>query len=393
MRFRAKGPVFSGFIALGLITFGYTTDITAHVWRSISRYRSSYFTDKAYVAWLNGSQREAELAFDSAISLDSENRRAQLLYARMLLQIGKKAAGKELFNRVLSAEKGSRWLETADLYADTLLGTAWFDELAKFTLTSRTRLNFEQRLLWGSYAIEAVRLARLKPNSDPTLGPPLKNPPDSFGALLESQLRLNAGQKDAARLWLAVARGPEIQGPLQATMLRITRDLEDRDRGRTLLNGSAEPLSPDTMAFNELRLQQAPSSISAKEFEALVFLAFPQKLDANKTLLRLTQVLVTNQPNILPALANRFDPNSSQNSAEVLSVLWLIWELDRANLTDNPWLTPLNRQIKSKIYPLGTGSFSAGKFIAVVNTLKLTRITIAHLLTRVTPPEPNPNSQ
>lgn len=392
-RFRRKGPALVTLIALGLLVFGYSSDITIHAWRTIVRYRSSYFTDNAYAAWQKGSHREAELAFDSAINLDSENRRAQLLYARMLLQIGKRAAGKDLFNRVLSAEKGTRWLETADLYTDALLGTAWFDELAEFTLTALPRLNYDQRMLWGSYAIEAVRLARLKPKSDPTLGPSLQNPPEALEALLEAQLRLNTGHKDAARLWLSFARGTEIQGPLQASLLRMTCDLGDTDHVRTLLNRSAEPLSLDSIAFNELRLHLTLSNTGPKEFETLVFQAFPEKLEANKILLRLSQLLFTNQPNILPALAKRFESDTSQNAAEVLSTLWLIWEIDRPSLTDNPWLSPLNRQITTKIHQLGPGPFSAGKFIVVVNTLSLPRVTIAHLLTRVMPTETNPIAQ
>lgn len=380
-------------VSLVLLAICYTSDVTTHAWRAILRYRSSYFTDKGYAAWQRGSHREAELAFDSAIKLDSQNRRAQLLLARMLLQIGKRSAGKDIFHRVLSGERGSRWLETADLYADTLLGTAWFEELAEFTLTALPRLNYEQRRLWGCYAIEAVRLARLKPKSDPMLGPSLQNPADALAALLEAQLRLNAGQKDAARLWLAVARGPEIQGPLQASMLRITRELGAMDQSRTLLNGSDEPLSLDTIAFNELRLQLALPSTDTKEFETLVLQAFPPKLDNNQMLLRLTQLLFTSHPNILPALANRFESNTRNNTADVLSVLWLIWEIDRPSLTENPWLTQLNRQIRTKIYPLGSGEFSAGKFIAVINTLSLPRVTIAHLLTRVTSTEPSMTSQ
>ena len=121
----------------------------------------------------------------------------------------------------------------------------------------------------------------------------------------------------------------------------------------------------------------------------MVFQAFPEKLEANKILLRLSQLLFTNQPNILPALAKRFESDTSQNAAEVLSTLWLIWEIDRPSLTDNPWLSPLNRQITTKIHQLGPGPFSAGKFIVVVNTLSLPRVTIDHLLTRVMPTETN----
>lgn len=359
-------------------------------WHHLKVRRAGRFTDDGYKAWQNGRYREAEILLVSAVQADPGARRARLLLGRMLLQTRRLPEAREIFGGLLAAEKGDQRRDTAALYFETLLGTAAFEELGRFCLSELPGLPPTLRSQWGAVVVEVARLTRQTPTTSAAAGPGPGDASNALDVLLAAQQCLNAGRRDLALAWLARLDGHQLEGSLQSCALRLVRELQGIDRARLLLNTVGRVLDESELAFNELWLAGLGGKEEGRVISpSLVASAFPPALPPWLVLQRLGRLLLCADPELPRLVSARFAPEATGLTDEQLSLLWLMWELDRAGQRDNPWSRRLSERLRYTVLAREPGAFNVRQFTAIVNSIPLSRDTVVGLLARLpaSPPQ------
>lgn len=350
--------------------------------RGLARFkawRAERFVNEAYAAWQHGQIREAELSFIAARDLAPRHPRAARLQGRMLLQVRRRAEGRELYRQLLASQSGPERDETAQFYFDALLGSGWLEELVAFAAAEIPRLPPSRQAPWGAAVVEAVRLTRaaVAPGA-------LANLPPAVRTLLQAQLRCNTGDPAGARTELARLRGAEVHGPLTTVAARLAADVGLPDQAWLLLVAAPTNLAGPELAMDELWLLLVRGHASMRLPVPLVSAAFPANLPPDALYRQLGRLLsAPPSAELAAALAVTLEPRTHDLTAEQVGALWVYWELSVPTTQQNPWRHALRDRVRAEVRPLEHDTFTLARYAGVINTVPLTRDSVLSLLAQV----------
>lgn len=353
--------------------------------RGLARFkawRAERFVNEAYAAWQRGQLREAELSFIAARELAPRHARAARLHGRMLLQVRRRTEGRELYRQLLASQAGSERAETAQFYFDALLGSGWLEELTAFALAELPRLPPSRQAAWGAAAVEAVRLMRA-PDAPLTPSFPADTPP-AVRALLQAQLRCNAGDLAGARAELARLRGADLEGPLATVAARLAVDAGMPDLAWLLLIAPPRNLPGSELAMDELWLLLVRDRVPTRLPTQLVAAAFPADLPPTALYRQLGRLLsAPPSAELAKELAAVLEARTRDLTVEQLGALWVYWELSVPAALENPWRHSLRDRVHVEFRPLEHGDFTVAHYAGVINTVPLARDSVISLLAQV----------